>query len=61
MPLNGGWRQTSVGGVPLSNLRPKARDLSVNQATLNVVQTDPGYFKALITDSDTSAWEDTEP
>ena len=56
-PLAGGWRKSSVGGMPLSNLHPKARDLAVNQATLNRVQTDPDYFRSLILDEDTSAWE----
>jgi hypothetical protein len=55
--LANGWRKSSVGGMPLSNLHPKARDLAVNQATLNRVQTDPDYFRSLILDKDTSAWE----
>jgi hypothetical protein len=56
-PLVGGWRKESIGGVPLSGLHPKARDYAVNMATLNRVQTDPGYFKALILDEDTAEWE----
>lgn len=60
MPLIDKWQQTSIGGVPLSNLHPKARHLSVNPATLNIVQTDPDYFKALITDGDTTSWESSE-
>ncbi len=56
-PLAGGWRKTSVSGMPLSNLHPKARDVAVNMATLNRVQTDAGYLRALILGSDTSEWE----
>ena len=56
-PLAGGWRKASIGGVPLSNMHPRARDLAINMATLNRVQTDPGYFRALIGDADTSEWE----
>ena len=55
--LQGGWRTTSVGGVPLSNLHPKARDFAINQATLNRVQTDEGYFRALLRDEGTEKWE----
>ena len=55
--LEGGWRTTSVGGVPLSNLHPKARDFAINQATLNRVQTDEGYFRALLRDEATADWE----
>lgn len=56
-PLVGGWRRTSIGGAPLSNLHPKARDLAINMATLNRVQTDADYFRALILDADTAEWE----
>ena len=55
--LQGGWRTTSVGGVPLSNLHPKARDYAINQATLNRVQTHEGYFRALLRDQGTENWE----
>jgi hypothetical protein len=37
-PLVGGWHKNSIGGVPLSNIHPKARDLSINRATLNRVK-----------------------
>lgn len=57
-PLVGGWQKSSIGGVPLSNIHPKARDLSINMATLNRVKTDPDYFRALIMDRDTSEWEE---
>ena len=56
-PLVGGWRKTSIGGMPLSNLHPKARDLAINMATLNLIQTDPEYLRSLILDLDTSEWE----
>jgi hypothetical protein len=56
-PLAGGWRKSSIGGMPLSHLHPKARDLAVNMATLNRVQTDPDYFRNLISDLNTSTWE----
>lgn len=56
-PLAGGWHDSSIGGIPLSNLHPKARDLAVNQATINRVQTDADYFRYLILDGDVSAWE----
>jgi len=52
-----GWRRTSIGGVPLSNMHPKARDVSVNIATLNRVQKDHDYLRALIADEDTAQWE----
>lgn len=56
-PMVEGWRAESMGGVQLSNLHPKARDLSINRATLNEVVTDPDYFRALILDEDTAHWE----
>jgi hypothetical protein len=56
-PLEGGWRKTSIGGVPLSNMHPNARDVAVNMATLNRVQTDHEYLRALILDGDTAQWE----
>ena len=56
-PMIDGWRGDSVGGVPLSNLHPKARDLSINRATLNEVVTNTDYFRALILDEDTATWE----
>ena len=52
-----GWRRTSISGVPLSNMHPKARDVAVNIATLNRVQTDHDYLRALIADEDTVPWE----
>ncbi len=52
-----GWVEDSVGGVPISNLHPKARDLSINRATLNEVVTNTDYFRALILDDDTAVWE----
>ena len=58
-PMIEGWRGTSMGGVQLSNIHPKARDLSINRATLNEVVTDAGFFRALILDEDTSPWEQT--
>jgi len=51
------WQKISLGGVALSNIHPKARDLAINMATLNQVQTHTGYFRALLLDGDTSAWE----
>lgn len=57
-PLIGGWRSESVGGVPLSNIHPAARSLAINQATINLVRTDTDYFRALILDASTSAWEE---
>ena len=42
----------------MSDLHPVARDLAINPATLNRVQTDADYFRALITDADTAPWED---
>jgi hypothetical protein len=56
-PLAGGWRKSSIDGIPLSNLHPKARDLAINMATLNHVQTDSDYLRNLILDLDTSTWE----
>lgn len=56
--LTGGWKNASISGAPLSNLHPRARVLAVNLATLHRVQTDAGYFRALILDSDTSPWEE---
>ena len=58
--LVGGWKTTSVGGVPLSFLHPKARDFAINQATLNRVQTDEGYFRALLRDESTENWESSQ-
>lgn len=56
-PLTGGWRSNSIGGVPLSNIHPEARSLAINQATINAVQTDTDYFRALILDEPTLQWE----
>lgn len=56
-PLAGGWRGSSIGGIRLSNLHPKARDVAVNMATINRVQTNADYLRSLILDADTSAWE----
>jgi hypothetical protein len=56
-PLLGGWRKISVNGMPLSNLHPKARDVAVNMATLNRVQTHPDYLRTLILGGDTTPWE----
>lgn len=55
-PLIDGWRRESVNGVRLSDLHPKARDLAINMATLNEVQTDADFFRALLLDQDISAW-----
>lgn len=55
-PLTRGWRQHSINGVPLSNLHPKARELAINMATLNEVQTHADYFRALLLDEDVSEW-----
>ncbi len=55
-PLIGGWRRASVNDVPISNLHPKARDLAINMATLNRVQTHPDYFRAVLLDADVSSW-----
>lgn len=52
-----GWRRRSVNDIPVSNLHPKARDLSVNMATLNRVQTDADYFRAIMLDEPTFEWE----
>jgi hypothetical protein len=54
--LRGGWRTRSVHDVPISNIHPSARALAINMATLNSVQTDPDYFRALILDRDTAEW-----
>ena len=56
-PLDGGWRKSSIDDIPLSNLHPKARDISINMATLNRVRTDHGYLRNLILDRDTGEWE----
>jgi hypothetical protein len=56
--LRGGWKTGSVHDVPISNIHPSARPLAINMATLNSVQTDPDYFRALILDQDTSLWTD---
>ncbi len=56
-PLVGGWRKSSIKNMPLSDLHPKARDVAVNMATLNRVQTDAEYLRSLILDLDTSTWE----
>lgn len=52
-----GWHKASIGGVPLSDLHPKARDIAVNQGTLNLVQTHSDYLRSLILDQDTLTWE----
>jgi hypothetical protein len=52
-----GWRNTSIGKVPLSNIHPKARDLAINLATINRVQSHADYFRALILDQPSSDWE----
>ncbi len=57
-PLRDGWHTQSVNDVPISNIHPSARSLAINMATLNFVQTDADYFRALILDQDTSAWTD---
>lgn len=54
--LRDGWQTSSVNGVPISDIHPKARALAINLATLNSVRTDPDYFRALILDLDTSEW-----
>lgn len=56
-PLEGGWQKNSVGGVPLSDIHPRARPFAINIATLSRVQTDAEYFRALIMDRDTTEWE----
>lgn len=55
--LLNGWQRASLGGVPLSNIHPKARALAINMATLNRVQTHTGYFRALLLDENTGSWE----
>jgi hypothetical protein len=55
-PLDGGWHKATLGEIPLTNLHPKARDLAINQATLDEVKTDTEFFRQLITDGDTSPW-----
>lgn len=55
-PLIDGWKRLSINGVPLSNLHPKARDLAINMATLNEIQTYPDFFRALLVDAHTDAW-----
>jgi hypothetical protein len=57
-PLVDGWRRTSVNGVPISNLHPKARHFAINMATLNRVQTHQDYFRAVLLDEDTSQWSE---
>lgn len=54
--LIGGWRRASVNDVPISNLHPKARSLAINMATLNQVQTDADYFRAVLLDENVEAW-----
>ena len=56
-PLVDGWHKSSIDGVPLSNLHPKARDFAINRATLSRVQTDAEYFRNLILDQDNQALE----
>lgn len=56
-PLIDGWHKSSIHGVPLSNLHPKARGFAINPATLNRIQNHSEYFRSLILDRDTFAWE----
>lgn len=55
-PLEGGWHKSTIGGVSLTNVHPKARALAINPATLDEVKTDTDFFRQLITDGDTSPW-----
>jgi hypothetical protein len=54
--LRDGWRTSSVHGVPISNIHPHARRFAVNMATLNFVQSNGDYFRALILDEPTDQW-----
>ena len=56
--LRDGWRTSSVHGVPISNIHPQARRFAVNMATLNFVQSNGDYFRALILDEPTDQWTD---
>lgn len=54
--LLSGWQFTTMDGVQLSNIHPKARNLAINMATINYVQTDADFFRALILDESTDIW-----
>lgn len=54
--LREGWRTTSINDVSINALHPKARDLAINQATINLVRTDTDFFRALLVDAPTDAW-----
>lgn len=54
--LVGGWQSTTMDGVQLSNIHPKARNLAINMATINFVRTDADFFRALILDKSTDTW-----
>lgn len=54
--LRDGWRSTSINDVPVSNIHPKARNLAINMATINLVQTDPDFFRALLLDEPIDEW-----
>jgi len=54
--LRDGWRTSSIHGVPISNIHPHARRFAVNMATLNFVQSNCDYFRALILDGPTDKW-----
>jgi hypothetical protein len=54
--LRGGWRENSINEVPVSNIHPKARNLAINMATINLVQTDPDFFRALLLDQSQEEW-----
>ncbi|WP_184504155.1 hypothetical protein [Sphingomonas endophytica] len=55
-PLRDGWKTTSVHGVPISNIHPHARPFAINMATLNFVQNNGEYFRALILDESIDHW-----
>jgi len=52
-----GWDSNSLGGIRLSSIHPKAREIAINMATISRVKSNPDYFRALISDGDTSKWE----
>ena len=54
--LRDGWRSTSVNDLLLTDIHPKARDLAINQATINQIRTDPDFFRALLLDEPMDEW-----
>ncbi|WP_319545929.1 hypothetical protein [Ruegeria conchae] len=58
--LKDGWQSTSIHDVPLSNIHPKARNLAINMATINLVQTDADFFRAVLADEPIDEWTDRQ-